>query len=214
MGDFYQAMQEVLQRPRYDVLTGRAVDYQQLIREALLSVVEAVFDAFINFLRRLNFAVPNAPNYNLQAITTVFLIVTGALLALALFGAVYFLMKRHGRAAKEKASLSNIFDDIANKRFSLADLLKISEEHAKNGQYREAIRHRYIAVLVILNDKQIIRVEKSKTNAQLSSELHSASPALAQSFDNVVDTFHRSWFGLKPVDYQDFILNAEKVEGK
>ena len=214
MGDFYQAMEEVLARPRYDILSGRAIDHQQLIRDALLSVAESALDAFIDMLQRFNFAVPDTPNYNLQAITTVFLIVTGALLALALFGAVYFLMKRYGRAAKEKASLSNLFDDIANKRFSLDDLLKISEEHAKNGQYREAIRHRYIAVLVTLNDRQVIRIEKSKTNAQLSKELHDASPTLAEPFDSVIDMFQRSWFGLKEVEYQDFILNAEKVEGK
>ena len=213
MGDFYQAMQEVLQRPRYDILTGRSTDYQQLIRDTMLSVAESAFDAFIDLLRRLDFNVPDAPNYNVQAIANVFLIVTGALLALALFGAVYFFIKRRSKAVSE-ASMASLFDDIANKRFSLSDLLKTSEEHAKNEQYREAIRYRYIAVLVALNDKRIIRVEKSKTNAQLSTELRAAAPTLAEPFDNTVDTFQKSWFGLKAVDYQDFILNVEKVEGK
>jgi len=214
MGDFYPAMQEVLLGRRYDVLTGRAIDYQQVIRDALLNLLETIFREFLDLLRNLNFNVPDAMDYNVQAIAAVFLIVTGVLLALALFWIVYLLLKRRSKAAKAEASISSLFDDIANKRFTLADLLKISNEHAKNGQYREAVRHRYIAMLVNLNEKQMIRVEKHKTNAQLSYEIHTAFPALAKPFDTVVDIFQKSWFGLKPVDYHDFILNAEEVEDK
>jgi len=214
MDNFYNAMQEVLKRPRYDILTGRAIDHFQIIRDAIL---ETIGRALLNMLEGMQVNVPDMPDYNTQAIATVFIIVTVVLLLIIIIAIILFVLRRRGKIAREEATLSSIFDDIANKRFTLADLLQISQEYAKKGQYRDAVRHRYVAVLVALNDKQAIRVEKSKTNAQLSKEFKEAKPLLSEAFDSIIDIFQQSWFGMKPLDeirYQDFTSFAERVEDK
>ena len=205
--DFSGAMQEVLQRPDYDILTGRAIDYQQVIMEALGR-------AIISLLEQVRLSLPYSPEYNLQAMTFAFIISAALLLLAASMGITYLILKRRGRKIAINTHASAIFDDIANKRFTLSELLDLSLEYARRHEFRDAIRHYYIAVLVDLHDKNTIRVDKSKTNAQLSKELESADPALLGPFVSLVDIFHKVWFGNKSIDeekYRLFAANAKEV---
>ena len=207
MTPFYEALQEVLQRPQYDILTGRAIDYRQII-------IDAINRTIISLLEGMSLHIPDSPDYNLGAITNVFIIVTALLLLGALTGVVYFILKRTGRNAAKEISVAAIFDDISNKRFTLGDLLRLSREYAEKKQFRFAVRHYYIAVLVALHDKKTIQVDKSKTNAQLTRELALAAPALSDPFISVVNVFQEAWFGKKEINvsqYYSFTACAEEI---
>lgn len=202
-------MQEVLYWPQYDILTGRAIDYQQVLMEALGR-------AILNLLERINFNMPASGDYNLQAITTAFIIAAALLLLAASMAITYTLLTRKSRRAKRAADYFSkaVFEDISNKRFTLSDLLRIKEEYAQNDQFRDAVRYYYIAVLVALNDKKTIEVDKSKTNDQLAQDIKDAAPALFEPFTSVIDVFQRTWFGMKGMDeerYSRFAASAEKL---
>jgi len=205
MSSFNEAMQEVLVRPEYNVLTGRSIDYQQVIMEALGR-------AFLTLFERFQFNMPDPSGYNLRTITIVFIVVSALILFGVIMAAVYVLLRNRGRSKSQ--SVSEIFDDIAHKRFSLTELLRLSKEYAADKNFRDAVRHHYIAVLVALDDKKTIQVDKSKTNAQLAWELSQVSPALSGTFVSVVDVFQQTWFGKKDVNedqYHYFAANVEEI---
>ena len=207
MSSFSHAMYEVLQRPEYDILTGRAADYQQIIADAVERFIISLFE-------RISLRMPDTPVYNLEAITVIFVIVAALLLLAASMGITYLILIRRGKKAATDSTMSVIFDDIANKRFTLSDLLGNSRKYAENGQFRDAVRYLYIAVLVALHDKNTIKVDKHKTNAQLAQELSLASPALLEPFGVIIDIFQQSWFGLKDVDenrFHRFAAVAEEI---
>ncbi|MCL1999606.1 MAG: hypothetical protein FWG65_12665 [Turicibacter sp.] len=201
-GAFEQAMREVLERSQYDILTGRAVDYRQV-------VIDAILNGIINLLERINFNIPEEAEYNLQAFALMFAIFAGILLFVVSMCVTYTLLKRR---RKSDEITSSIFDDIANKRLSLTDMMRLSKDYADRNNFREAVRYSYIAVLISLDDARIIRVDKSKTNAQLMQELKNHE--FSKSFDSVVDIFHKSWFGRKDIvatEYQDFQLSTQHI---
>jgi len=205
MNPFDQAMHEVLQRSQYDILTGRAIDYQRVI-------MEAMGRAIVSLLERVNVSMPGATAYD--SVTIIFITVAIVLLLATVMGIVYLLLKHRGQKERQEASVSALFDDIANKKFSLADLLRISREYEDKRQFRDAIRHNYIAVLVALNEKRTIQVDKSKTNAQLSQELEMAAPGLYGAFVPLVEVFHQTWFGRKHIEeenYRRFAAYAEEI---
>lgn len=205
MSPFETAMQEVLEGPRYDILTGRAIDYQQVI-------MEAIGRALISLLERIYLNMPDSPAYNLELITLIFVIVAALVLLGASTGLAYFFLRRRGRRATSEAATQALFDDIAQGRFSLSELLRLSREYEEKRQFRDAVRHSYIAVLVALDEKRTISVDKSKTNAQLARELNQAAPGLHSPFVAVVDMFHQSWFGLKTVEEEGYYSFRSKTE--
>ena len=207
MSYFYEAMSEVLARPHYDILTGRAINHQQVI-------MEAIGRAVVSLLEQLQLHMPEYTEYNADTLIIIFV----AASALLLFGiaawVVFVLMKRRRNKIKTAADVSAIFEDIENKKFSLPELLQISRKLAEKNQFRDAVRIKYIAVLVSLDEKRTIRVKKSKTNAQLAGELAAAAPDLFNPFVIIVDIFHEAWFGLKNLDkdsYARFAFNAEEI---
>ena len=207
MSYFYEAMNEVLTRRHYDVLTGRAVDHRQII-------TEAIGRAVVSLLEQLQLHMPEYTGYNADTLIIIF---AGAS-ALLLFGitvrAIYIILKRRGKKIKTSSDVSAIFDDIENKKFSLTELLQISHKLAESNQFRDAVRLKYIAVLVSLDGKHIIHVKKSKTNAQLARELSAAAPHLFDPFTSIIGVFHEAWFGLKNTDkdsYARFAFNAEEL---
>ena len=207
MSRFYMAMQEVLERPQYDILTGRAVDYQQVI-------MEAISRAVLNLLERVRLRIPDSPVYNLEALTFFFVVAVALLLLGTSMGVTYVILKYRRKRVSHTASVAAIFDDIANKKFSLSDLLGMSQKYAEKDQLRDAVRYYYMAVLVALDDRRTIRVDKSKTNAQLARELSAAAPYLSEAYLSVVGVFEESWFGKKKVDegrYRHFAAYAEEI---
>jgi len=206
---FYQAMQEVLARPKYDLLTGRAINYWEIFWDA-------VGCAVLNLLEQITLNIPDT-DYNLNFISTLFIIFTVLLLLVVVIGSIYLYLRYRKKKDKGEQSIATIFDDIANRRLSYNDLLRISQKHAEKGQYREAVRNRYIASLVVLHEKKTISVDRSKTNSQLARELNEAVPSLTKSFKTVIDIFHLTWFGKKDIDsmaYGDFKANAQLLEGE
>ncbi|MCL2016055.1 MAG: DUF4129 domain-containing protein [Defluviitaleaceae bacterium] len=205
--DFYDAMQSVLQRPRYDILTGRMIDVQEVVMDAVVRFVMHILD-------NITINLPESGSYNLDAILTVFIIVV-ALITLGIAVAIaYSLLKHQNKKIADNADISELFDNISKDKFSLADLLRLSNEYANQKNFRQAARHYYIAVLVSLNNQKTIAVDKSKTNFQLKRELTAAAPNLSEPFGTIVEVFQKSWFGRKPLNdeqYSHFTVNVEEI---
>jgi len=214
MNQFYDAMHEVLQGSQYDILTGRATDWQQVITEAIEDALIAFFSQFDNFY----WSTSQNQDYNLDAMIMAFRIVAIILLIAAVVGGIYWFLRRKRQAVRPSGNVADWFDDISQRKLSFYDLVRKSKECAANGEFRGAIRHRYLAVLVALHESNAIQVDKSKTNAQLAHELQKARPQLATPFGGVVEVFQQAWFGRKPLDeetwlnYQQFAESCESSQ--
>ena len=201
---FYEAMQEVLQTSRYDWLTGRRVN-----------VMDSMIDRFFRFLDRLfsnmNFDA-NIPQfgYNVNALSFVFIVVGAILLIVAAIFITRMLLNRRG---KEYYDLSDIFEELANKNYSVKDLIGLSNTASDR---RLAIRYRYIAVILHLNEEHIIEIKPSATNATILEHIKESKPSLYPMFESTADTFHRGWFGYKNINdanYENFASMVDSILG-
>lgn len=202
---FYDAMQEVLRRPRYDLLTERAVDYRRTLTDAVERALTALLD-------RIPVGAVSLPDVNLDAVTYIFALVGALLILGSLSAVVWLVMRRRHRKRDDADALSfmeALFEDISGERFRLDEVLRLRREHAERGEFREAVRYGYIAVLVTLHKAKIIRVDKSKTNAQLVNEMSAAAPQDAPAFRDVVIVFQATWFGLKRIDAERYAAHHD-----
>jgi len=188
---FDGAMYEILQMPRYDRLMGRSLDFRQVIFEWIERLLDWIFS-------RLSFVFPDIPDINTGAVATIFVIVGGIVVVVA--GLI--LMRSIIRARTlEEYDLHDIFEELADKKYTVADLINLSE-NAPNR--RIGVRYRYIAVLLALNERQIIRIEPSATNAIILRQIKDSAPNLSAPFSKVAEAFHRAWFGHKEVSDEAF----------
>jgi len=199
---FYEAMNEVLQTSRYDWLTGRRVDIRTLIWEWIDRLLDSIFSNW-----DFEFPTPQL-GYDFGVLSFIFMLIGGVLLVVAVVVIFRVILRRR---KKEYYDLSDIFEELSKKNYSVSDLIDLSDTALDR---RLAIRYRYIAALLHLNEEHIIEIKPSATNAKILAQISETQPSLFPVFKDTADTFHRGWFGYKNVDddsYHNFATAIKSI---
>ena len=195
-GVFDEALKEVLSWRRYDRLMGRAVDAWGWVLERLEWLFNQIFD-------RLNF--PDDTEFNVVAIARIFGVV-GILLAIT--AAVIIIRSLIKNRMVRDYNLHEVFEELENRAYTACELIALSDS-MKDERY--SVRYRYIAALLILGEKQIIKIEPSATNRLIEHQIRTHAPGLAPLFAQIAHTFHLSWFGFKKIGNESFEKYAKFV---
>ena len=183
--NFNDAMNEVLKKSRYDFLTGRRVDVRVTIENFINRVLNWVFN-------NMNFRLPRGTDGNAGMIAVIF--TTVAVLCAAV--AAFILIRAYFRSrVKKRYDLSDIFAEMKDR--TVEELLELSK-NADNA--RIAVRYKYVAVILSLNERDVITIEPSATNAMIYAQLKKTAPVFSLPFSQIADVFHLTWFGHKNVE--------------
>jgi hypothetical protein len=78
------------------------------------------------------------------------------------------------------------------------------------GDYRTAVRYLYLSSLLLLDERGLLRYDRSQTNREyLRSVTH--LPKLAGILREVIEVFDRVWYGYQPLDERDYTQYAAQV---
>ena len=82
---------------------------------------------------------------------------------------------------------------------------------AKQGDYRTAVRQLYLATLLLLDERGLLRYDRTLTNREY---LHLVQNDLRvrSALEPIVDTFDRTWYGLESVAPEEFEKYRRQVE--
>jgi len=200
--EFYNALNEVLATSRYDLLTGRRMSLGEIIAEWFSDLLYRLFSrAEINVS-------PGQQGYNLNIISFSFVVIAIILVVVAV---VVFFRTFRGRHKVQPYDLSDIFNELAKKNYTVQELVYLSENADSR---RFSIRYRYIAALLAMNEKQVIEIKPSATNTIIKIQIKTAAPALLSLFECTADAFHMAWFGYKDIDeatYSNFKNAVENI---
>ncbi|MEM7030471.1 MAG: DUF4129 domain-containing protein [Chloroflexota bacterium] len=78
------------------------------------------------------------------------------------------------------------------------------------GDYRTAIRYLYLSSLLHLDERGVLRYDRSRTNREYLRSV-ADTPDLAQTLREVIDIFDRTWYGFQPVDEPTYTHYAARV---
>jgi len=135
--------------------------------------------------------------------------------ALNIFGAaalalvVYYVIR--GLVADFTAS-AQLDEEGLEGEFLTADLaLKRAEELSTGGDYRTAVRYLYLSSLLLLEERGLLRYDRSLTNREyLRTIAH--KPHLTAVLRQVIDVFDRVWYGFQPISKPDYDAYARQVD--
>ena len=197
---FGDAMYEVLQNSRYDLLMGRRVDPGQFVQELIIRFFYWLFG-------HVDIVLPTGDFGGVRTVAQVFAIAGAVLVVVGIVVLVRTLL----RARRPRVhDLSDIFEEIAHNNYTVSGLLNLSRT-AENR--RIAVRYAYIAALLSLNERDIIQIKPSATNALISRQIKESAPELSVPFGQIAEAFHYAWFGNKNIDDSMFQGYNSAVEG-
>ena len=86
-----------------------------------------------------------------------------------------------------------------------------AQRFAQGGDYRSAVRQLYLAMLLLLDERGMLRFDRSQTNREyLQAVAH--NPPVAAALGPIVETFDRVWYGYEPIGEEEFQAYRREVE--
>lgn len=85
-----------------------------------------------------------------------------------------------------------------------------ADELSRAGDYRHALRYLYLSALLLLDERGLLRYNRTQTNREYLRQVRSR-PDLSEHLKFVVDTFDRVWYGFQPINESSYSQYAQHV---
>jgi hypothetical protein len=82
---------------------------------------------------------------------------------------------------------------------------------SRGGDYRSAVRYLYLSSLLMLDERNLLQYDRSKTNREYLRSI-SGSPELAKPLGEVIEVFDDVWYGHHLLDEDSFKHYSDRVE--
>ena len=129
-------------------------------------------------------------------------VLVAVVLAFALRGLVTDFAADAAAAAEEALGGEPLTADLALQR---------AQDLSVGGDFRTAVRYLYLSALLLLEERGLLRYDRSLTNREyLRSVAH--QPELAATLRQVIDVFDRVWYGFQTVNASEYAQYAQQVE--
>ena len=183
--EFDDKISEILKRPEYAHLRNS-------IRDFIESLKERIKNWLLDFLKNAFSDVPAAPSISEKA-STIFL-VAGILVIMAI---IVFIAVKAGKTFERNTKVREILGERVGGRVTTASLRDKASEYGRDGDYRLAIRYGYIALLLLMHEKDILYLEDTKTNKEILQTLARNGFSMLPAFQYLAGIFNASWYGHK-----------------
>ena len=77
--------------------------------------------------------------------------------------------------------------------------------------YRAAVRYLFLAAMLALDERRLLRFDPALTNRELLRDARS-NPALGEALAPVTIAFDRVWYGSEPLTQSDYETLVEQIE--
>ena len=138
-------------------------------------------------------------------LTVIVALILLAILAYVFRGLFTDLVKESNAGAFAEEDDRSLTSEIA---FRKAQTLSV------HGDYRTAVRYLYLSSLLLMEERGILRYDRSRTNREYLRSV-STHPNLAKPLKSVVDVFDRVWYGYEPLDestYKEYVDEVEELK--
>ncbi len=189
---FNKTVEEVLSKPEHIRLRG---DY--------LSLGERIERYIKEWLERLI----NGVGYETRDIEPLSpevlrgLMIIGIILIIII--AVFIILMAKGLIGKNRKT-KTILGEVIDEKATVASIKNKSQKCKMGGNYREALRYDFIALLLGMNEIGIIYLDEAKTNREIIDALNKNKYDKTENFIRLSAIFNETWYGHKEMDEEKY----------
>jgi hypothetical protein len=99
---------------------------------------------------------------------------------------------------------------VGDENLTADTALRLAQDLASSGDYRLAVRYLYLSSLLLLEERRLLRYDRSKTNREYLRSI-AGHPELASVLKEVVDVFDRVWYGYQSLDQTTFEAYRNRI---
>jgi len=188
--------------PLHTILARPEFTWAEPVPNPLNEWYQKILDALSKFLDRILGGNPlsvSVSTTTLSAIAAILLIVV----------LIFVFRNLYGDLIKE-AQL-NGEEDGSNEPLTSEAAFDKAQTLSRGGDYRSAVRYLYLSSLLLMDERGVLRYDRSKTNREYLRSV-SNSPELSKSLGEVIEVFDNVWYGYHPLAEETFKQYSDRVE--
>lgn len=152
--------------------------------------------------RLLNKILGGAYNALNSDVTSVIMVILLIIVFIFVFRTLIIDFSREAKLNGENASDEPLTSEAA---FAKA------QELSRGGDFRSAVRYLYLSALLIMDERGVMRYDRSKTNREYLRSV-SNSPELSKPLEEVIEVFDNVWYGYHSLEEETFKHYSDRVE--
>ncbi len=178
---FNEAVNEVLENPKYSFLKSETNSYIEFIREKIRNTIKRFLEEKLS---------DTSINKGASLIVIIVLLIVFAVI-------IAWIITRIIRGFERKKPIKNILGEYIDENTTPLSLKEKAVKAVQMGNFREAIRYDYIALLFLLHEKGFIYLEETKTNEEIYNYLRMRNFYLLNDMRICINLFNAIWYGHK-----------------
>ncbi|MBC8060678.1 MAG: hypothetical protein H7Y18_08425 [Clostridiaceae bacterium] len=183
--EFEDAVHKILKHPEYKGLKLGVQDYIQMIKEYIAT-------GLMNILKKIFSNIATAGSIS-ETLSTIFIIIG----LLAIITIVILIVVKFSKTFESKSRIKEILGEKIDDRTTPNSLRLKAEGFAKVEDYRQAIRFDFIALLLLMHEKNLLYLDETKTNEEIYNYLKKNNFSQLVLFKCLINDFNASWYGHK-----------------
>ncbi len=194
--DFQEAIKDIVNSPRYSHL-----------RTEKRGPLDSLYERLGKWLEEFLYNAFGGEGYiqgDGKLISSLFII----LIISAFFALIIFIIFKTQRSYVSRPK--DILGEKIHGDTTPVSLRNRAEEALRQGDYREAVRLHYIALLLLLHEGKLLYLEDSMTNYEIYIKLKNNDFHSLDTIADVMEVFNSVWYGDKKITSTDYEGFTEK----
>lgn len=201
---FNKAMEKVINSYEHRGLRFNPINWiKDIFRQLLEKIMKVILKRGMLGIRSTD----SAKGLSVAVITIALIII------LILTIAVVIKMKRR---IKKDTDLHTILGEEIDENTTYHKLKVKMNDYENKGEYRQAVRIMFIALIFRMHEDDIITLEECKTTKEIYESLKKSNVAFIDEFKELSNVFNEVWYGFKinKDKYNKYRVLGEKIENE
>lgn len=197
---FDKTIEGILNSSKYKQFNQNYIDVMGKLRERIISWLE-------KWLESLNFSgdeisrvVPSASN-GIIIIGTIIII----LIIILIFLSIKKMIKKDNRVKR-------ILGEVIDEKTTTVGLYEKARTFKDRGQYREALRYSFIALLFQMNEYNLLSLDETQTNSEIVFALRKNNFKNIDLLEEAAHLFNKVWYGHKVINEEVYKSWEKTIE--
>ena len=191
------SLERILARPEFSYEISEPSDFELLL-ERFQNWVASLLDRLI----------PDSINININGLASIGPIVgiTSAVIIVLIF--LYVLRSTSRGLVSESVDSRDPIGHLGS--LSADQALSQANSLSQQGDLRGAVRYLYLSALLTIEERGLVRHDRSLTNRELLRLLR-GDPAMRTTLKRVVEVFDRVWYGHQAIEPDEFAAYSQEI---
>ena len=135
-----------------------------------------------------------------------------ALAGLVIVVILIFVIIKVIKLVERKPKLKEILGEVINEDTTPDSLMKKGHYYNEKGDLRQAVRYSFIAVLLLMHEKNMLYLDDTKTNSEMVAVLRKQGFYSIEEFKVLCNLFNDMWYGYENVNVESKLRWDEAMD--